>query len=208
MGIAAALGIGSAVADIIGGSIQQRQQRKAAKRGAGTRRELESIFGEQVSDLKGLPGILKRAREGRISTAAAERRKRLDRALATSGATGASTAGMIGDRGVMESVERMSQEAQLAEQAALNSARQQVFNTGAQLNGIQTSVPTSFYNPLSAVKAGIGGYALGSQLGNAFGQPAGDYSLGKGLGVPDPRYTGDLSKAFSGRPAGSYSANF
>ena len=188
MSIAAALGLGMAGADILSGMFQQRQQKKAANRGAATRRELQAIFNEQLQSSRELPGILKRAREGRLSTAQAERQKRLRRALAASGASEASSVGMMGERDLMESVERVNREAELAEKSAVDAAKQRVFQTGAQLQGIQSSVPTSFYNPLSAIKAGIGGYALGSQLGMKPGTL--DPTLGKGVNAMDPRYPG------------------
>ena len=173
MSLAAGLAIGGALLDVFSGQQQANAMAKERAATAPQRRMLKQIFAEEAQNVKDLPGVLRRAREGRMSTAQAERQKRLDRALAASGATGASSVGQMAETQNMQDMERMNEEALLAEKQAVSSANRSLFGMGSNLTQIQSQVPRSYYNPMSALRAGMSGYALGNALGGAPMNPVG-----------------------------------
>jgi len=177
--ILAGVGVVSSLFSGLTGQQAADKERKRAKKMLKARmsgpeaQALKKIFGEEMGMLESLPGELKRAREGRLGTQAAERLKRFRRSLAASGASGASFAGQKGDIMSGESTERMRREAELAEKQALSRIRGRTAQLGERLLNLQYPSPnallgpateSSFYNPMEALNAGAAGYLTGQML--------------------------------------------
>ncbi len=189
LGLGGKLALGLGAADLVGGLLGQRSARREQdrqrdfwqsqlkkRRSGAIGQALQGIFQEQMKGLEDLPGYLKREREGRLASAASERMSRFQRNLARSGATRASTAGMMGERGIADDIERMNQQGMLGEQQAMMSARGQVGgmgnalmnalygSPGQALQGMGQNMQSFVYNPMSAFKSG----ALGGLMGQEY----------------------------------------
>lgn len=149
----------------------QLQQRREGAIG----QTLQGIFDEQTKDLKNLPGYLKREREGRLASAASERMSRFQRNLARSGATRASSVGMLGERGISSDIERMNQQGMIGEQRAIGQARGQTMQSGQNLmnalygspgqsvQGLGQQQQEVYFNPMQPIMAGLTGYGIGME---------------------------------------------
>ena len=191
MGLGAKLGIGLAAADVVGGLIGRSQARKEQDRmrdfwkkqlynrqhgEIGT--ALKGLYGQQMAEMAKMPGYLKRSREGKLASASSERRKRFQRNLARSGATRASSVGMMGEQQMEQGIDQMAQQGELQEQQALFGMRGQQMNMGQNMLNAMYGSPSQAiggqaqnmqsieYNPMSALNMGMFGAALGSSYGS------------------------------------------
>jgi len=176
-------------ADILGGLFQQGQARKEQdrmrdfwrsqmrqRRTGEIGQSLKNIYQEQLGQLEKMPGYLKRSMEGRLSSAQSERRNRFQRNLARSGATRASSVGMMGEQQVEESLDRMGREGELQREQAMFGLRGQTAGLGQNLlnafyptpgqaaPGIAQSQESIYYNPMSALKSGMFGGMLAKEF--------------------------------------------
>lgn len=176
-------------ADLIGGMINRSQARKEQSRmqdfwsnqlqqrqNGEIGSALKGLYSEQMAELGKMPGYLKRSREGRLASASAERRKRFQRNLARSGATRASSAGMLGSEQMERGIDQTAQQGELQEQQALFGMRGQQMGLGQNMLNAMYGSPSQAiqgqaqnmqsieYNPMSAVNSGFMGYAMGDQM--------------------------------------------